>query len=88
MVDICVLNICICILNVFFFNFIIFRYKDVYVFCIKIDFFIFFYVVDVRLKNVINVIKFEFEINSICSMDILDLNLVMLMMFFSLVLVV
>lgn len=56
----------------FFLNFIIFRYKDVYVFCIKIDFFIFFYVVDVRLKNVINVIKFEFEINSICSMDILS----------------
>lgn len=72
MVDICVLNICICILNVFFLNFIIFRYKDVYVFCIKIDFFIFFYVVDVRLKNVINVIKFEFDINSICSMDILS----------------
>lgn len=71
MVDICASNTHIRILNVFFFfNFTIFRYKDAYVSCIKTDLPTSSYPADARLKNVINVTKFESEINSICSMDI------------------
>lgn len=70
MVDICASNTRICILNGFFLNFTIFRYKDAYVSCIKTDLPTSSYAADARLKNVINVTKFESEINSICSMDI------------------
>lgn len=70
MVDICASNTRIRILNDFFLNFTIFRYKDAYVSCIKTDLPTSSYAADARLKNVINVTKFESEINSICSMDI------------------
>lgn len=70
MVDICASNTRIRILNVFFLNFTIFRYKDAYVSCIKTSLPTSSYAADARLKNVINVTKFESEINSICSMDI------------------
>lgn len=67
-VDIYVSNTRLHISNVWYFT--ISRYKDAYVSCIKSDLPTSSYAADARLKNVINVTKFESEINSICNMDI------------------